>query len=238
MAIAYDNASHSGFLNTTSNNLTHVTSGTDRGLCIYVYAGTDVVTGVTYNSVSAAFVNKLLMTGAAAGQYIYFYYLHNPASGSNTVTVTSSGNLGGYISAVSYTGTKQTGNPTQNNTQASTSTASLTTSVTTTLDNSWLVGYSYMNGPQSAGSGTILRGGSVAGVLDAMDSNGPKTPAGSYGLTTTQTAAFAGHVMGAIAPAVSGPATVKTWDGITQSTGIKQYFGVDLASVKTVNGIS
>jgi hypothetical protein len=36
----------------------------------------------------------------------------------------------------------------------------------------------------------------------------------------------------------SGPTNVKTWDGITQSTGVKQYFGVDLANVKTVNGVS
>lgn len=35
---------------------------------------------------------------------------------------------------------------------------------------------------------------------------------------------------------VSGPTTVKTWDGITQSTGIKEYFGVALANVKTVDG--
>ena len=237
MAIAYDNASHSGFLNSTSNNLAHTTSGTNRGLCVYVYAGTDVVTGVTYNGVGATFVNKLLMTGAAAGQYIYFYYLHNPASGSNTVTVTSSGNLGGYISAVSYTGVKQTGNPTQNNTQASASTASLTTSVTTTENNSWLVGYSYMNGPQSAGADTTLRGGSVAGVLETMDSDGPKSPTGSYGLTTTQSAAFAGHVMGAIAPVVSGPAGVKTWNGVAVAD-IKTYNGIPWEDVKTLNGIA
>ncbi len=36
--------------------------------------------------------------------------------------------------------------------------------------------------------------------------------------------------------AVAGPTTVKTWDGVTQSTGIKTYFGVDLANVKSVDG--
>lgn len=34
-----------------------------------------------------------------------------------------------------------------------------------------------------------------------------------------------------------GTAT-KTWDGITQSTGIKTYMGIALASVKSVNGIT
>lgn len=38
--------------------------------------------------------------------------------------------------------------------------------------------------------------------------------------------------------AVVGPTTVKTWDGVTQSTQIKQYMGVDLANVKTVDGAS
>ena len=38
--------------------------------------------------------------------------------------------------------------------------------------------------------------------------------------------------------AISGPTTVKTFDGVTQSTGIKTYFGVAVASVKTVNGAS
>lgn len=35
-----------------------------------------------------------------------------------------------------------------------------------------------------------------------------------------------------------GPTNVKTWDGITQSTGIKTYIGVALASTKTVDGIN
>lgn len=38
--------------------------------------------------------------------------------------------------------------------------------------------------------------------------------------------------------AASGPANVKTWDGVTQSTGIKTYGALALASVKTVNGVT
>lgn len=36
----------------------------------------------------------------------------------------------------------------------------------------------------------------------------------------------------------TGPTNVKTWDGVTQSTGIKTYEDVALASVKSVNGIT
>lgn len=37
---------------------------------------------------------------------------------------------------------------------------------------------------------------------------------------------------------VVGPAGVKTWNGVTQSTGIKTYLGVALASTKSVIGIT
>lgn len=206
MAIAYDNASHSGFLNSTTNNLSHTTSGTDRVLLVYIYSTIDNVTGVTYNGTSMSFVNKVVMLGAAAGQYIHCYILANPTTGSNTVAVSSSSGLAGYVSAVSYTGAKQTGQPDGNNTQSVSSTTSLTTSITTTDDNCWLVGYAYHNGAVVAGTGTTLRGGSVS-VLQTMDSNGAKTPAGSHSLNTTRSPAdFAGHVMASISPAVSAAA--------------------------------
>lgn len=199
-AIGYDNASHSGYLNGTSNNLSHTTSGTDRLLMVYIYSTIDNVTGVTYNGTAMTFVQKQLMTGAAAGQYIHAYILANPTTGTNTVTVTSSSGLGGYISAVSYTGAKQTGQPDNSTKQAANPVTTLTTSLTTVANNSWLVGYSYMNGSMTAGTDTTLRGGSVSGVLEAMDSNGAKSPAGSYGLTTDANSGFAGHVMASISP--------------------------------------
>ena len=204
MSIAYDNASHSGFLNTTSNDLTHVTAGSNRGLAVFVYASTNNITGATYNGVSMTAVQNLLMTGGAAGQYLYEYYLANPATGSNTVTVSSSSGMGGYISAVSYTGTKQTGQPDASNTGGSASTTSLTTSVTTVDDNCWLVGYAYHNGTVVAGTDTTLRGGSL-NVLQAFDSNAAKTPAGSHSVNTTRSPAdFAGHVMMSISPVAAG----------------------------------
>lgn len=204
--LAYDNATHSAFKNSTTNTQAHTCSGSDRVLMVYVYAGSDVVTGVTYNGVSMTFVQKQLMGGAAAGQYIYEYILAAPASGSNNVVVTSSANLGGYISAVSYTGAKQTGQPDNSAKQALTGVTTITTNLTTVADNCWLVGYAYHNGTVVAGTATTLRGGSV-NVLQTMDSNGAKTPAGSYGLNTTRSPAdFAGHVIASIAPVVSGSA--------------------------------
>lgn len=39
-------------------------------------------------------------------------------------------------------------------------------------------------------------------------------------------------------PLVLGPVNVKTWNGVTQSTGVKTYNGIATASVKSVNGIT
>ncbi len=39
-------------------------------------------------------------------------------------------------------------------------------------------------------------------------------------------------------PFVAGPTNVKTFDGVTQSTGVKTYLGVAVASVKSVDGIA
>lgn len=36
----------------------------------------------------------------------------------------------------------------------------------------------------------------------------------------------------------AGPTTVKTFDGVTQSSGIKTYFGTALASTKTLDGLT
>ncbi len=38
--------------------------------------------------------------------------------------------------------------------------------------------------------------------------------------------------------AAAGPANVKTWDGVTQSTAIKTYLGNTVANTKTVDGIN
>lgn len=199
----YDNASHSAFTNLTTNDLTHVVSGDNRILMGYIYSATDNVTGATYNGVAMTFVSKLLMVGAAAGQYLHCYILVNPTSGSNTFSVTSSSGLGGYLSAVSYKGMKQSGQPDGNTTQAVTSTTSLTTSLTTIADRCWLVGYAYHNTAVGAGTATTLRGGSVT-VLQAMDSGGAKTPEGSHSLNTTASPTdFAGHIVVSLSPANS-----------------------------------
>lgn len=92
----------------------------------------------------------------------------------------------------------------------------------------------------TAGANTTVRvavGGNAA--YGIVDTNSAQTPAGSKTLNIGGLVSFALNI-GSFAPVASptGPTTIKTWDGVTQSTGIKTYFGVDLANVKTINGAS
>lgn len=123
--------------------------------------------------------------------------------------VNSSSGLGGYFSCASYTGFKQTTPLNTSNKGGSSSTSSQSISVTTTVDNCWLIGFAYTGNTMSAGTGTTLRGGSVAGILNVIDSNGPTTPAGSDSLVVTQTASFAGMIVAAFEPAASTADTTK-----------------------------
>lgn len=208
MAIAYDTSTSSAYQGGASPTMTHSASGSDRLAVISIFSTVDPVTSVTYAGNACTFIDKLLMTGAAAGQYIHLYYYLNPPTGSQTIQVNTSGNLLGYISVATYTGVKQSGQPDASNKGGSSSTSSQSVSVTTTADNSWLIGYAYTGNTMSAGTGTTLRGGPVAGILQMIDANSATTPAGSDSLIVTQTASFAGMIVASFAPYVA-PSTSK-----------------------------
>lgn len=216
MAIAFDAITSSGFKSGTANTQTHTATGSDLLAVIAIYSTIDNVTSVTYAGNSCTFINKLLMTGAAAGQYIHLYYYLAPPTSSQTVQVNSSTALNGYFSIATYSGVEQTGQPDANNTGGASSTSSQSVSVTTTDDNCWLIGYAYTGNTMSAGTGTTLRGGSVAGILNVIDSNSPTTPAGSDSLIVTQTASFAGMVMASFSPAVAGGAVSPQFKGFAR----------------------
>lgn len=200
MAIALDAQSNGAASNTTSVSWSHTCTGTNLALIVGIWSQSgDAVTSVTYNSVAMTQAVKLAMTGSAAGQYIYLYYLLNPATGTNTVAATSSG-VGIDGASTSYTGVKQSGQPDATGTNVSTATTSLTTSLTTIADNCWLVGFAYTGSTQTAGTNTTLRGSPVAGILCMIDSNSAQTPAGSKSMNVTQASNFAGMVMASISP--------------------------------------
>lgn len=204
MAVAYDNSTASG-ANTSSLSFSHTCTGSDLVLVfmIKVYSTSDLVTAATYNSVGATLVSK---RQNGNNRWSYMYILANPATGSNTVNVTLSSTQLVGCSVHSYTGAETTGIPdSQNSTTVATTNVDIAT--TTVADNSWLVGMYAGQRTYTPGSGTTQRQyQGTADQLYTFDSNGAKTPAGSYSLLGTQSQALTCclHIC-SIAPAGSAP---------------------------------
>lgn len=207
MAISFDSITHTAYKNSTVNSQAHTFPSGSYGCLIGIFSTIDNITSVTVGGDAATLVDKLLMTGAAAGQYIHLYHYEGSTSGSRTVTVNSSSGLGGYFSIATYNNVNETGQPDASNKGGNSSATSLTVSLTTTENNCWLVGFAYTGATMSAGTGTTLRGGSVAGILSVIDSNGGITPAGSAGLTVTHSSNFDGMVMASFSPVPSAGGT-------------------------------
>lgn len=169
MAIAYDATSKSTF--TTNPSWSHTCTGDDRILVVVAGAVSDNISGITYNSVALTQITETTYPGAGhAGLSIW--YLVAPATGSNTIAVSSSSACGAV--AVSYTGVKQTGVPDSSNVNNNAvGTNSLTTSTTVVASNCWLVGGASDNAGTGAsgGTGTTLRDFVDNGV-NMGDSNG------------------------------------------------------------------
>lgn len=196
MAIAFDAQSASAFSGAPTVTWSHTCTGSNLVLRVGIYATIDNCSGVTYNGVAMTLVTKLNVTGT---QYIYVFYLINPATGAhNCVASVSSGNIDGYGAGTSYTGARQSSQPEAFNTNVSASTTSFTTNVTTVTANAWVTGWGYGQ-TASAGASTTFRSQPVAQVLFMMDRNAAVTPAGSYGLNFTQAANFAGAIVESIA---------------------------------------
>lgn len=203
MAIAFDIASDSGLIvGSSTATWSHTCTGSNLILFAGFFADTsDVVTGVTYNSVAMAFVNKIQVPSE---RWLYLYELVNPATGAHNIVASASGSIVWRGFGLSYTGAAQTGQPDASNTNTTTGT-SLTTSVTTVADNCWtvLVGKN-LNGAVTAGTGSTQRATSTTNGIAVFDSNGVITPAGSTSMAISSALSEAiGAVMASFAPAVS-----------------------------------
>ena len=205
MSIAFDAVSSNLGGSGTNVTVSHTCTGKYlillAGIQVY-YVGNDatsVVSSVTYNGVSMTLISKTNVGGDNT-QASYLYYLINPSTGSNTLSVSTSTSVTGLqVQGASYTGVNQSGQPDSYNTGNTSS--PLTISTTTVANNCWLVGTaaSSSGATLNAGTGTTLR--SLAGRQVAFDSNGAKSPAGSYSLQCTSSTPLGG-VIASIAPFV------------------------------------
>lgn len=215
MAIAYDSSANAGNTSTASLVYSHTCTGSDLVLVVFVkvFNTSDLVTGVTYNGVS---MTKILSGQDADNRWSYTYTLAGPATGTNNVTVSLSSATFVGSTSQSYTGCSQTGIP-DASASLNTSSTTVTTTLTTIADNCWLVG-SYNGGRvYTAGSGTTVRQSNTsADFLNSFDSNGAKTPAGSYSLAGTQSsAANSRNYIISLAPVATATSHIKSWNGIT-----------------------
>lgn len=103
---------------------------------IWCDTGSGSVTGITYNGVAMSIAGTSQLNG---DMYSVCYYLFNPASGANNISVTFTGNgIHKIIEAVSLIGTVTTGTDATagDNTDGGTT---CDVSITTVADNAWIV---------------------------------------------------------------------------------------------------
>jgi len=195
----------------------------------------ETVTGVTYNSV--ALTNSVSIYFDPGDRLLYQWTLKSPATGSHNVVV-SGPTVFRDIYTVTYSGADTSTNPGNTGTNSATGGAtSVTVNLTTNSANDWLTAI-VRNDSGSVTDGTNYVGRSADSSIEYGDSNA-SVGTGSQSITANGPSGsmyMAALVMRAAAAA--GPTGVKTWNGVTQSTGIKTYLGVALASVKSVIGVT
>lgn len=215
MAIAFDAATDGGLVNPgTSLTWSHTVTGSNRILRVGCFGdlvsgdATGVkITGATADAVAMNLITKIAENNGAtpaADRWVYLFELPGIAAGSVAIAINASSSIAIGGAAASYNGAAQTGQPDAFTTNFTNGTT-LTTSLSSIADNCWfgLVAKQSAATP-TAGTGATTRVTSTSGIV-LMDSNGPKTPAGSYSMTAdaASTGDFA-IIMASFSPFVSG----------------------------------
>lgn len=199
MAIAFEGANDGATQSAgTTLSWNHTQVGNLLVVQVLISSGAATVSTITFNSVAS----DGNVTVSANGWRNYLFWWFNPATGSHAVDITVDTFSFFVGRSASYSGVETTHTP-ETNTGSSAGATSLTVSVTTTVNDSWLVGVCENHTEQEfAGTGTIMRTDNTQGD-GLFDSNGPKTPAGSFSLqaTSTNSVPWSG-VVAAFAPIV------------------------------------
>lgn len=239
MAIAFDAVSSSTATGVSSHSWSHTCTGNNRVLvvCIEVNSGSPFKTlsSLTYNGV--AMTEKVAVDATGLwGVWWYVYTLLNPSTGANNIAATFSGSATTIGIGTSYTGVASIGN-TGN---LSTTGANPSISITTTAANSYVVGGLDTNGQDPTVNGLTERA-EITSANGHIGNVGDKLVAAAGATSADWTKAsgiWTGAAVELVESVVSGPTNVKTFDDVTQSTGIKTYLGTALASTKSVNGLT
>ena len=217
MAIALDASSNSG-LKTDSFTWNHTCTGSNLVLVISVIVrdttlSKRTVSTITYNGVA---LTKVRSDDNGVSFRTEIWYLINPATGSNTVSVT----MGSFVLevwgfATSLTGAKQSSQPDAHNGNFG-ATNSSSVSVTTIANNSWIIGALITPAAatsEAPSSGQVADYTALGTNLDAsLGHHGPISPAGA----TNDNWSWSG-----------GP-----WDYVQSSASFAPASGTDVSNIQ------
>ena len=115
----------------------HTVTGSDTILVVAVNSYTALPTDVTYNSVSLTSDAGASISNGSFNSSVW--YLINPTTGTNTVSVDFASTNYGEASAISFTGAHQTTQPDAVAEESGTSSSTNSLSITTVADNAFIV---------------------------------------------------------------------------------------------------
>jgi hypothetical protein len=234
MAIAFGGISS---VSTSQTPTSVAVSGSNTVGFVYVVgeSASDQITAVTWGGVS---MTKIAAVQTPTDRYASLWWIANPSS---SATISFTGGTFWRSFSFYYTGAAQTGQPDSFATNTNTASTSITAATTVVGSNCWLVmcqkdktgGITYT----AANSLASMRANADAGGIAIGDSNGTVLSGSRTGGMTSGTSSDHGAIVFSIAEAVSGPTTVKTWDGVAIAS-VKTVDGTAIASVKSINGLT
>lgn len=244
MAQAIDATSSAGNTSGATLTFSHTcATGAVLFVGIFSYQSTNEVWGVTYNGVSMT--RFYYGGGPVEGKFGYFY-LTNPDSGAHNIVCTSNYSEGWMAGSISLTGVN-TSSPINSDAETGATSGKTVTSTVTADTNGFVLGigmnWSDLNNTTAASitSGTSVKSykiknknwGIVGYITNAVTGSTDFTSVFTGGTGTHWSSSYAF----ATKNAVSGPANVKTINGLAKAS-VKTVNGLAIGSIKSINGLT
>ena len=164
----------------TSLTISHVNAGNLLVVGVGAASSTDIITGVTYNSVAMIrTANGYQAMGGGINRSAYMYYLLTPSIGTANIVISAGSSLAIESNNGSYRGVLQNGQPDATVSNSAAASTTVANTLTTIADNCIHMAFYYVDGaaPTSVTNGTLLG--------DFMAESNPLviTPVGAHTMT-------------------------------------------------------
>jgi hypothetical protein len=204
----------------TSLSWTHTTAlGSSRILVAGVSYHSDaaIISGITYNGDAMTHIRASTNTSPSPDGRVEMWYLVNPDTGTNSVSVTFSANVTQKVGgAVSLMGARQSSQPDNSNDANGTSTTP-SVSVTTIADNAWIIdafGVYQASVTQTAGASQTERWSeNISATLDLTGAGSTEGPVTTPGATTMDWTIGASEYWSTIAVSIAPATAFKDQEG-------------------------